>query len=370
MRFLFVSDARIYGGHERVCLDIAQALSQYGEVIAAYSSENKIFQQELLASPFIVKTVRLNSRHKKAALYFASFRKQEQREMIALAEEFRPDLIFLCQGRIEACAPQMLALSRAKIPYISILPFAHAVKEIKPFGSLRGVEDYVRLKYYRLPSALIVPTAAASIQLRLRGVRAPVYVWPNIHSLIETIESSNKVKRIRCVGRIEFHQKRQDALVRLIAKRIDLFEMYNIEFVGDGPDIEKLARLIKRYNLSHFVHILGAVPREKVLTGVDAIIMPSRFEGLPLIMLEALSARIPFIGSKIDIFQSYLPDFAIDKFEDPVDLAHTIQQALHSANTRTWEALQTDVLGRHDPEKLRQEVRKFFASELPKIIWS
>jgi glycosyltransferase involved in cell wall biosynthesis len=36
--------------------------------------------------------------------------------------------------------------------------------------------------------------------------------------------------------------------------------------------------------------------------------MPSRWEGVPLVMLEAMTRGLPILASDIDVFRDYLPD--------------------------------------------------------------
>lgn len=62
-----------------------------------------------------------------------------------------------------------------------------------------------------------------------------------------------------------------------------------------------LLRFIKENNLQEDVHLIGEVDNvHEYLQCSDLLLFPSRSEGLPLSVLEAMSCELPVIGSKID----------------------------------------------------------------------
>jgi glycosyltransferase involved in cell wall biosynthesis len=102
-------------------------------------------------------------------------------------------------------------------------------------------------------------------------------------------------------GRISFKQKGQETFVRaaahLLRERPDL----HFAIAGEGRDLPSLRKLIGELGLDGRVSLLGQVtPIERFLSAVDAIAIPSRFEGLPLIALEALSLGVPGVAANID----------------------------------------------------------------------
>lgn len=96
------------------------------------------------------------------------------------------------------------------------------------------------------------------------------------------------------LGRIDFAQKGIPDLVE--ALRLSGLPAV---FAGRGPDEQKLVELIK--DLAH-VEWIGPVEGEekwKFLSQSRVIAMPSRFEGQPLVSLEAAAAGKPIIASDI-----------------------------------------------------------------------
>jgi len=106
---------------------------------------------------------------------------------------------------------------------------------------------------------------------------------------------------IGMAGRISFKQKGQDTFVhaaaRLLAERPEL----RFAIAGEGRDLPALRQLIGNLGLAGRVFLLGQVsPIERFLSAIDAIAIPSRFEGLPLVALEALSLGVPGVAADID----------------------------------------------------------------------
>ena len=75
----------------------------------------------------------------------------------------------------------------------------------------------------------------------------------------------------------------------------------HMTIAGSGPDLDQLKRKMSRH--SHRVSFLGAVQPDGIpalLRNHDALVMPSRFEGYPLTLIEAMAAGCVPIVSQIE----------------------------------------------------------------------
>jgi glycosyltransferase involved in cell wall biosynthesis len=93
---------------------------------------------------------------------------------------------------------------------------------------------------------------------------------------------------------------------------------------GSGPDATSLAAQADRLGLVSRVTLLGEVPRERVkslLAGAGVVVMPSRFEGNPLIALEAMQAGAPLVASDIPGLPPELVDGVTGVLVPPDDSA-------------------------------------------------
>jgi len=69
--------------------------------------------------------------------------------------------------------------------------------------------------------------------------------------------------------------------------------------IGEGPEREKLQQQINKLQINN-VHLLGSIENaNQYLTAFDIFVLPSRKEGLPYTLLEALSANLPIIATNV-----------------------------------------------------------------------
>jgi glycosyltransferase involved in cell wall biosynthesis len=69
--------------------------------------------------------------------------------------------------------------------------------------------------------------------------------------------------------------------------------------VGDGPDREQLQAQIARLGLTQSIAFTGAMPARQALTFGRVMVVPSRAESLPYVVLETAAAGKPLITTKV-----------------------------------------------------------------------
>ncbi|MDS7596775.1 polysaccharide biosynthesis type 4 glycosyltransferase UppD [Agrobacterium tumefaciens] len=69
--------------------------------------------------------------------------------------------------------------------------------------------------------------------------------------------------------------------------------------VGDGPDRDKYAAMIDRTGLARRISIHAAMPARKAFEMASTVVVPSRAEAMPYIVLEALAAGKTVIASRV-----------------------------------------------------------------------
>jgi len=101
--------------------------------------------------------------------------------------------------------------------------------------------------------------------------------------------------------------KRQDIAIKAMAK---LDKNFKLILAGDGPDRNKLEKLVSSLNLENRVIFLGWIENTKdVYLFSDLVVFVSNQEGLPYVVSEAMSYRIPIIASAV----GGIPEQVIDE---------------------------------------------------------
>lgn len=103
----------------------------------------------------------------------------------------------------------------------------------------------------------------------------------------------NTDKTVLAVGTLRWH-KGFDNLILMFSSIVRAHPEWVLKIIGDGPDKEKLQKLILSLGLQQNVFLLGAVNRERVaceLARARIFALSSVTEGLPKVLLEAMCAR-------------------------------------------------------------------------------
>jgi colanic acid/amylovoran biosynthesis glycosyltransferase len=77
---------------------------------------------------------------------------------------------------------------------------------------------------------------------------------------------------------------------------------FRCTIVGDGPRRQDLERLITRYKFGEKVELAGAIPHEHIqpyFDRTDIVVHPSLSEGIPVVLMEAMSKGLPVIATRI-----------------------------------------------------------------------
>jgi glycosyltransferase involved in cell wall biosynthesis len=145
------------------------------------------------------------------------------------------------------------------------------------------------------------------------------------------------------VGRLELKQKQQHLLVQAVASDPALAAKCHLVFAGDGPDSEVLTGMIDAAGLSGKVTRLPWCDPAGLYPALDALVIPSRYEGLPLVMLEALASGIAVLGSDRDGMRDVLPAAWRFRPNDTASLAETLTRFIAAGTPPPDPALVTRV---------------------------
>lgn len=99
------------------------------------------------------------------------------------------------------------------------------------------------------------------------------------------------------IGRL-IHGKGLDSLFEALCRYGE--PHWNIAMVGEGEQAEALENLARKMEISDRVHFFGFRPdRLSFLKGFDVFVLPSKSEGIPRCLMEAMAAKVPVVASDI-----------------------------------------------------------------------
>jgi glycosyltransferase involved in cell wall biosynthesis len=164
-------------------------------------------------------------------------------------------------------------------------------------------------------------------------IKAPIYVVPNRLELphISKIHQSNSVcenrpTRVLFIGRFEPNQKGLDWLVDEL-RRNSASWVGRIEFIFQGKgEFEQVLRQLALEMPNNAVRIAPWGDVKQELLQADALLLPSRFEGFPLVAVEAAYYGIPIIASDKAGLSDVLPSESIFPFGDFESLMRSIDR--------------------------------------------
>jgi glycosyltransferase involved in cell wall biosynthesis len=104
--------------------------------------------------------------------------------------------------------------------------------------------------------------------------------------------------------------------------------------VGDGPDRPRVERLARRLGIADRVHVTGFVPHERVpavLASADLLVLPSFYEELGTVLVEAMQVGLPTVASRVGGIPEVVEDGVTGLLvapRDPAALATAIDTVL------------------------------------------
>lgn len=205
-------------------------------------------------------------------------------------------------------APLQIALGRrsAKAADLVLAPSAVTALELE--------------RDYRARQVAVVPNACGG--------------WPVVPQPIAELEEAME-RPYLFVGRLRI-RKGVEVLLAALARLRGAGRTPALWVIGEGEHREALGEAARRLGVANQVRFLGRRSAGEVRWAQErcrALVVPSIYEGMPLVILEAMAAGRPVIASRV----SGIPEVVMDGEtgwlvapENPPELADALEQALDS----------------------------------------
>jgi glycosyltransferase involved in cell wall biosynthesis len=332
-KLLILHDSPDFGGHERMLMALMPGLfgpdAPFYDMAISLPASNIRLQAQLSQAFPTLRQIPTPFTKKRGEPYFRHVRFDYRRAVRQLMATEVPDTVLLVQGRIENLAVPLSVID-SKTRVVSYLPMAHRMAEM---GRNSALGDQVRKPLYRRPDQFIVPSETVAEQLAKAGSRSPVAVAHNVVSLPPRIAQHMARARVAIpgnrkialfIGRLDRASKGIDLLLDALRRAsVTQLRKWSFVFVGDGPEREAINAFAREGNAD-----LRLVPwtdkPEIYMAAADIVLLPSRWEGVPLVMLEAMQYELPILASGIDVYRQYLPSANVCDYRT-VDVVEAMQ---------------------------------------------
>jgi glycosyltransferase involved in cell wall biosynthesis len=159
-----------------------------------------------------------------------------------------------------------------------------------------------------------------------------------------------------------------DLLIEAVALLRDAGRPVTLTVVGDGPDRDQFVEVAVRHGLDRAIVFAGAMPARQAFARGRVLVIPSRAESLPYIVLEAAAAGKPLIATYVggipEIFGPLGPSLVPP--ENARSLADAIRQSLEAPDkaTATASALRSRVAEEFSVDRMVDQVLAAYADAL------
>jgi len=333
--WLFIDLATDFGGHEVMLLQWIEELRRQGEVepILVCAKASRLAQ----LGPLQLSTYEVDTLRGSLAAKLLRFAKLMQ-QLYALKRAHRPVITVIAEGCLMAQRHAVFATRAVGLRSIVYVPLVSSFTDMG-FPNAERLEQRMRSSYRKLPSAWITITPHQAEELRSwSGAEQPVFCLPNTvaaqfeesngHHAANAIDTPARQSKILVLGRLDPHQKGLDLLLQHLTNRPALARDVRVSFVGEGPFLPAIQAALSAHPwLAELMVVEGWQDASTALAKHDVLLIASRFEGVPLVMLEAMASGVPVVSTDLPGTRPYLPASCLFQFGD-FDRAFEIARSL------------------------------------------
>jgi len=156
----------------------------------------------------------------------------------------------------------------------------------------------LRIIFYRYANRIIINLPNARKNFFFTNLNKTIFI-PNPNTFNFSKKRIKKEKIILTVARLT-HQKNIEILIKSFSKSIALQKKWKLMIIGEGENKKELYRLVKELNLFKFVVFKKKIKKlDTWYKKASIFVLPSRYEGMPNVIIEALQCKTVIIGSNI-----------------------------------------------------------------------
>jgi len=134
---------------------------------------------------------------------------------------------------------------------------------------------------------------------------------------------------------------------------------------GTGPELKSYQNLAKKLKVDHFIRWLGLLNRGEIIQAYqncDVFILPSRHEGLPVSVIEAMACGKPVITTRCGGPEELVTDKTgiVVEQENPEKLASAIERMIESYQQYDAQAIRQIYLDNYSSKVVCRQYRALY----------
>lgn len=235
----------------------------------------------------------------------------------------------------------LIAIIVANLFSIKIIAQEHN-SHLRYMEGRKKISAFTKKYIYKMANLVTVLTSFDIEFYNKHGVNT--YVMPNPCSFPPLIDNTHvREKSILAVGNLtRYHHKGLDNLIKLIAPILKKNPDWKLKIAGSGDGdigLNHLTQLAKENNTLDKIEFIGFVKNiSEIMHQSSIFILPSRFEGLPMVLLEAMSQGMACIAYNCktgpsDIIENNRNGLLIED-QNMIKMQDSLNELINNANLR------------------------------------
>jgi glycosyltransferase involved in cell wall biosynthesis len=281
---------------------------------------------------------------------------------IKIMQDTKPALVIISQGINFDGLKLAYQCSLLKIPYVVI-----SQKAVDFYWPHKDDRAFMLEALEKAEKCFFVSHHNLRLTEEQFGKRLPngqvIFNPVKLSGNIVPFPKSKEVYKLACLGRLFLLDKGQDLLIRILSEQKWRDRPVTVSFIGKGTDEEALKDMATLLNVAN-VDFLGQIEDiEAMWKDYHALVLPSRSEGLPLSMVEAMSAGRPVIisnaGGNAELVEEGITAF----------IGHANEESFGEAMERAWHKREEwEEIGKNGAKHVAENVPKSPETEFAKVI--
>lgn len=328
------------GGAERVCVNLANewASRNHNVHICVLNLDNDINTQ------LLDKRVQVHELGVSRLRYAAV-------PMLRYLKRNKPSLLFIFGNEMAIIVNKLKKLKLTKVKTVVRVLNNVNISLAKEDNVSPLVENYLKMAQKQMADmdAVVAQCKDMGDMIAKKGLveaeKIHVIYNPVSNALINRVEEIRKNReepdsvgnRITFIGRVD-PQKQPDQLIEAFASIVEQKSEAKLRIVGDGNLMEQTKALVEDRGLQKSVIFDGVrKDMENVYADTDVVILSSKYEGMPNVLIEAIGCGIPVVSYDCPIGPAEIVEDGVNGFLVNQDDVAKLAEKTLLALKQSWD---------------------------------